>query len=669
MEKNKKIMCICGIQIGFYLLILIGLIVQFGICIKNGTVFSKHLTFGIMIFALAGCSFMFVLWDYVRNVIKSSSVDVVGVHNKKSLEKKLQEIQDGDDTLNIGIMMFDLNNLKTINDTYGHEQGDIFIKTFASFLTRILTEDSFLARFGGDEFIIVQKNAEISQLEQMNLKLQKLVDEYNRTAEHFISYAVGYEVSCKNHYYLIMDLVKIADEKMYQDKKYKKQKQHASVTKREEKSFGSKQEVLASRLRQKIFTVLTNCSKKRKYAFVMTDVNKFHLINDYWGYEVGTEMLNFVLQKMKMFPEGIFIERYHSDVFVGIMDVTGLSHEQTKEKISSYNQVIRKEVLEEYPINYFMLNTGVYYIDMEDIDPNQIISCTNLVRRKAKEDNDAVCIYTKEIDEEELRKAETIHSFKNALEKEEFKIYFQPKIGSKEQKIVSAEVLVRWQKDENTIWAPYMFLPILEETGEIEKLDYYVYEKAFQWIFRRKKEKKPILPLSLNVSPVHFKEIDKFIAKAMGLIDMYHIDSKYIVFEITENTYIHNIEAVNRMIQTFHQRGIRISMDDFGSGYSSLNTLKDIIFDEVKIDKKFLDNEPSEKGKIVLEEIFHLLKRTKKFIVCEGVETKEMVDFLVEEGCDELQGHYYYKPLNEQEFEKSVEENGSDKILLQMKAK
>ena len=669
MEKNKRIMCICGILIAFYLLILIGLIVQFGICIKNGTVFSKYLTFGVMVVALVGCSFMFVLWDYIRNVIRSSNVDVVGVHNKKSLEKKLQEIQDGDDTLNIGIMMFDLNNLKKINDTYGHEQGDIFIKTFASFLTRILTEDSFLARFGGDEFVIVQENAVISQLEQMNLKLQSFVDEYNRTAEHFISYAVGYEVSCKNHYYLIMDLVKIADEKMYQDKKYKKQKQYMNITKREEKSIGDEQGLLTSRLRQKIFTILTNCSKKRRYAFVMTDVNKFHLINDYWGYEVGTEMLNFVLQKMKMFPEGIFIERYHSDIFVGIIDVTGLSYKRTKEKISSYNMVIRKEVLEEYPINYFMLNTGVYYIDMEDIDPNQIISCTNLVRRKAKENNDAVCIYTPKIDEEELRKAETIHSFKNALEKEEFKIYFQPKIGSKEQKIVSAEVLVRWQKDENTIWVPYMFLPILEETGEIEKLDYYIYEKAFQWISRRKQENKSILPLSLNVSPVHFKEIDKFIAKAMGLIDMYHIDSKYIVFEITENTYIHNIEAVNLMIQTFHQRGIRISMDDFGSGYSSLNTLKDIIFDEVKIDKKFLDNEPSEKGKIVLEEIFHLLKRTKKFIVCEGVETKEMVDFLVKEGCDELQGYYYYKPLTEQEFEKSVEENGSNKFLLQTKEK
>ena len=664
MEKNKKIMYICGIQIGCYLLILIGAIIQFIMHIKNGTVFSKHLTFVIIVFALVGCSFMLVLWDYIRNVIRSSGVDVVGVHNKKSLEKKLQQIQDGEDTLDIGVMMFDLNNLKNINDTYGHEQGDIFIKTFASFLTRILTEDSFLARFGGDEFVIIQKDTTMAQLEQMNLKLQKLVDEYNQTAEHLISYAVGYDVSCKNHYYLVMDLIKIADQKMYQDKKYKKQKQHISSGRKRENNYREEQELYSSRLREKIFTILTNCSKKRKYAFIMTDVNKFHLINDYWGYETGTEMLQLVLQKMKMFPEGIFVERYHSDIFVGIMDVTGLSEEQVKEKLNGYNTVIKKEVLENYPINYFTLSTGIYYLNTEEIDPNQIISCTNLVRRKAKEENVPVCIYSKQIDEEEIRKAETIHSFKRAIEKEEFKIYFQPKIGSEEQKIISAEVLVRWQKDRDTIWTPNLFLPILEETGEIEKLDYYVYEKAFQWIVKRRRENKPTLTLSLNVSPVHFKEIDKFTEKAMQLIQKYDIDPRYIIFEITENTYIHNIEAVNRMIEVFHKKKIRISMDDFGSGYSSLNTLKDIMFDEVKIDKRFLDNEPSEKGQIVLEEIFHLLKRTKKYIVCEGVETKEMVDFLVKEGCDELQGYYYYKPLNEQEFEKSIEENGSKRFLL-----
>ena len=151
-------------------------------------------------------------------MIRSSGFDVAGVHDKKSLEKKLQQLQNADDTLNVGVMMFDLNNLKKINDTYGHEQGDVFIQTFASYLTRILTEDSFLARFGGDEFVIVQNHATWSQLEQMNIQLQSMLDVYNQTADHPISYAVGYDISCKNHYYLIMDLLQIADQKMYQDK-------------------------------------------------------------------------------------------------------------------------------------------------------------------------------------------------------------------------------------------------------------------------------------------------------------------------------------------------------------------------------------------------------------------------------------------------------------------
>ena len=140
----------------------------------------------------------------------------------------------------------------------------------------------------------------------------------------------------------------------------------------------------------------------------------------------------------------------------------------------------------------------------------------------------------------------------------------------------------------------------------------------------------------------------------MALIKQYEINPYHVIFEITETTFIHNIKAVNEMICFFHEQNIRISMDDFGSGYSSLNALKDILFDEVKIDKHFLSAGLSEKGKIVLEEMFHLLKRTDKWIVCEGVETKEMVDFLIAEGCDELQGFYYYKPMEQKKFEELI---------------
>ena len=605
MGKNKIIIRLCYIEFIIFAGILAAMIFHS----KHG--FGKSF-FALMIIAtLTGCGISLALKDYLKGMIQSSTFDVAGVHNKKSLEKKLQQIQDEDDTLNTGIMMFDLNNLKVINDTYGHEEGDVFIQTFASFLTRILTEDSYLARFGGDEFLIIQKNTTWSQLEQLNIRLQTMIDQYNQTADHPLSYAVGYDISCKNHYYLIMDLLKIADEKMYQDKK---------------------------------------CTKK--YAFLMTDISNFHLINDYWGYETGTKLLNYVLRRMELFQDSTFVNRYHSDIFVAIIDITGRKNTEIKKRIEQYNKQITAEVLKTFPLNYFHLNTGIYYLKETSAPSEEIISHTNIVREKAKKELSGVCEYTNDIALNEQRRADTIHSFKNAIKQKEFKIYFQPKICGRSQRIASAEALVRWQREKDIMWYPDMFLPILEETGEIQALDYYVYEETFAWMYQRQKDHQKIVPISLNVSPVHFGNIRSFTEKVTALLDKYKIDPHDVIFEITETTFIHNIDAVNEMIRFFHDRNIRISMDDFGSGYSSLNTLKDILFDEVKIDRRFLSDDLSEKGKIVLQEIFHLLKRTNKFIVCEGVETKEMVDFLVKEGCDELQGYYYYKPMSQEAFEK-----------------
>lgn len=645
MEKNKVILKLCCLQTAFYIVFLTILILHY----KSGL---SGRAFALLIFlSFLGCAVSLTLGDHLKNLIRNSGFDVAGVHDKKSLEKELLKLQNADDTLNVGVMMFDLNNLKKVNDTFGHEEGDIFIQTFASYLTRILTENSYLARFGGDEFVIIQRETSWSELEQMNIQLQTLLDTYNQTATHPISYAVGYDISCKNHYYLIMDLMQMADQKMYQDKQYKKTM--ASYPGRYYTKSRLVESISTDSLKEKISTILTNSKQEKQYAFLMTDIDNFHLINDYWGYETGTDILNFIFKKLELFPQTVFVNRYHSDVFVCIIDITGQEHDAVKEKVIQYNKQTVAEVLESYPVNYLFLNTGIYYLDLDgqDISSEELISHTNIVRRKAKTELSGVCEYSEDIAMDEQKRAETIHTFRNALEEKEFQIYFQPKINGKSQEIASAEVLVRWQKDADTLWFPDSFLPILEETGEVEALDYYVYETAFQWLANRRKQGEKIIPLSLNVSPVHFRRINTFMHKVSNLIEKYEIPPQYLIFEITETTYIHNIDAVNQMIRFFQSKNIRISMDDFGSGYSSLNSLKDILFDEVKIDKRFLDDDLSEKGKIVLQEIFHLLKRTNKFIVCEGVETKEMVDFLVEEGCDELQGYYYYKPLEQSKFE------------------
>ena len=142
-----------------------------------------------------------------------------------------------------------------------------------------------------------------------------------------------------------------------------------------------------------------------------------------------------------------------------------------------------------------------------------------------------------------------------------------------------------------------------------------------------------------------------FIQKVWELINTYHISPSLLTFEITESAYINNREAVNQVIRSFKQHQIQISMDDFGSGYSSLNILKDLLFDEVKIDRKFLGDSLTESTQIVLQEIFHMLKRMNKLIVCEGVETKEIAEFLKAEGCDEIQGFLYYRPMCQKDFE------------------
>lgn len=370
MEKNKKIIKLCYLQIAFYVVFLTSLFLHF----KRGL---DHRAFALLIIlTLLGCASALTLTDYLKSLIRRSGFDVAGVHDKKSLEEKLLQLQNADDTLDVGVMMFDMNNLKIINDTYGHEEGDVFIQTFASYLTRILTEDSFLARFGGDEFVIVQNHATWNQLEQMNLQLQTMIDTYNQTADHPLSYAVGYELSCKNHYYLIMDLLQMADEKMYQDKRYKKQLQKNGPLAARRSMLA--ESISTDSLKEKIFTLLNNRSEEKQYAFLMTDVDNFHLINDYWGYEMGTNILNFILKKLELFPQTLFVNRYHSDIFVGIIDITGQDPAVVREKISAYHKQAIREVLESYPLNYMTLNTGVYYLNDTDTPAEEVISHANI---------------------------------------------------------------------------------------------------------------------------------------------------------------------------------------------------------------------------------------------------------------------------------------------------
>ena len=522
------------------------------------------------------------------------------MRDKKALEKHLQELQERSDTLNIGIMMFDLNGLKWVNDNYGHEKGDEFIQIFASYLTRILNSDSFLARFGGDEFVIIQEHTTQEMLKGMEEHLRKLVEQYNQGSVLPLSYAVGWEVSYKNHYYLMEDLLRTADQNMYIDKNRKKQggmedRTHFSAGRH---SFPAiSEETLIAKIESMLHM-------HRSYLLVVNDIENFHFINDTFGYQMGNQVLDDFYQKMREMKEILFVCRYHSDIFLSVTDITDIGEETALKITQDRCRRIAEALSSAYPIGNCVIDTGVCRMEEGELSAEEYISRANLACHSAKKNYGHLCYYTEEMAAAEQERAHIIQSFPAALKNREFRLYFQPKVDGRTKRIVSAEVLVRWQ-----------------------------------------------LPLSLNVSPVHFAHPRQFVQKVKELLARYPVEPSRVIFEITEGCYIQNTEAVNQVIHELHQLHIRISMDDFGSGYSSLGSLKDINFDEVKIDRRFIADGLSERGEIVLQEIFHVLKRLKKSIVCEGVETTEVSDFLVEAGCDEIQGYLYYSPMPEQEFE------------------
>lgn len=588
--------------------------------------------------------------EMLSRLLVNAFRDITGVHNKKSLEKKIQDLNSRPDTFNIGVMMFDLNNLKHVNDTFGHEKGDEFIQAFTYCLTRILNQHSFLARYGGDEFVLIQENTDEKQLQQMILQLDNLVREYNNHSSLSLNYAVGYEVSYRNHYFMMEDLMNTADKKMYKDKAQKKM----LATCQASDSTGTINKVIptvtSEFLTQKIRQFQNGNDTVSNIVLVSTDVENFHFINDKYGYSLGNEILNIVYEELASASASQFTARFFSDVFISIVDSTEFSRNALLEQLQVLDQRICQRIQNTYQINFFRTNSGVCYIS-RDTDPESTISCANVARRIAKKMVSHSCIYSPEIDQQEKVQAEILHSFHQAITDEEFQIYLQPKVIPETGRISSAEVLVRWVRDGKLFLSPAVYIPLFEQNGFVIDLDYYVYEKTFQWLRATAGQLPDSFRVSLNVSPMHFEQPQIFIDKIQELIRKYDIDTFHLTFEITESTYVNNTEAVNQVIHNFQRQNIQISMDDFGSGYSSLNTLKDLRFDEVKIDRKFLGDSLNENAKIVLQEIFHMLKRMKKSIVCEGVETEVIADFLKNEGCNEIQGFFYYRPMCIKDFE------------------
>lgn len=402
------------------------------------------------------------------------------------------------------------------------------------------------------------------------------------------------------------------------------------------------------------FFEATRSLLKRKadeiYAFIRFDIDRFQLVNSFFGIREGDNLLRFIAAEFKRFAGGsslISYGRIEADIFGICMPYLG------EEEMLEFVQYIRMR-LGQYSLDFDIVPTvGIYVIKNRGLSVDGMYDRASLAAKRCKGNyiqNHAY--YTADMSEDMVKAQRIANHMKSALDNEEFVIYLQPKYGLQSNEIGGAEALVRWKSPERGMVSPGEFIPVFERNGFIIKLDYYVWEKTCQLLSKWIKEGKNPAPVSVNISRVSLYN-PRLVELICGLVEKYEIPPRLLQLELTESAYTNNPKAIKETMERFQKEGFSVLMDDFGSGYSSLNVLKDIAVDILKIDMKFLsDTDRQGRGENILASVVRMAKWLDMPVVAEGVERREQVDFLRSIGCEYVQGYYFAKPMPVEEYEK-----------------
>lgn len=398
-------------------------------------------------------------------------------------------------------------------------------------------------------------------------------------------------------------------------------------------------------------TILNQSSENSRYAIVSTDFAHFKFFNEVYGFRSGDEVLkDFATLVAKQNARAVAACRDYADTF--LIMVTVKDAETLLNNIESYNAIFVKRQNERFMDSKLELCSGAYIISNPQAGIVPALDNANTARKILKEKGTTgVLLFEPSMRADRMREIAMLHMLEEAIDNQEFCLYLQPKFSLKTGKLVGAEALSRWKKADGSIVPPADFIPVLEKSGKVVQLDFYMYEMVLRQQKKWKKAGFPIVPVSVNLSRHHIKN-ETLVDQLLELLHAYDIESSMIEIEITESAFIEDQEALIALMKKIKENGFGVSIDDFGTGYSSLSMLTELPADVVKLDKEFLKHSESETTQGMLHNVIRLIKDNQMEVVCEGVEAPEQVEFLAKEGCDIGQGYYFSRPIPVQEFEK-----------------
>ena len=385
-----------------------------------------------------------------------------------------------------------------------------------------------------------------------------------------------------------------------------------------------------------------------RYLVERFDVANFRYVNEAYGHLRADQLLKIIYEEaVKVFEGKEMCVRMDSDQFVVFALNDAGFYIRQEEMVNSIN-IRAKNIGIKYPIR---LKCGIYQIRAADRDINVLIDKANVARKiLTGEEKELVVVYNDKmlID---MRKIDKIESeMEAALLNGEFHVFIQPKWDLGRNEVCGGEALVRWVKENHTIINPNVFIPVFEKNGFVEQLDFYMLEAVCKRIRKLLDEGRKVYPISVNQSRflLHNPE---YINNVERIMRRYNIPKGYIELELTETVFISERDKMIHILEELKNREIMISMDDFGSGFSSLNMLKDVPFDVLKIDREFFSEAVTSKSSTwILEKIVEMAEGLGIMVLCEGVETKEHVDILRSIGCRYAQGFYFSMPMDIEEF-------------------
>lgn len=395
-------------------------------------------------------------------------------------------------------------------------------------------------------------------------------------------------------------------------------------------------------------------NKSDVITILSVDIKHFKYFNEKYGYEVGDKVLLRLADLISEDAED-YITGAHiiADTFLVAGHRDAVSLDDQYMYIFNKSADIEKTLCHEFNTNRIGLAVGIFFLteDNKNIETETAMSNANWARKQSKEVGaKSVMVFKPQMIESIYREIEIISSVDDALDNHEMMAYYQPKFDSDTQSIVGAEALVRWKKNDGTMVYPDQFIEAIERSGKVVDVDYYMYDEVFRFLRNRIDSGKKVVPVSMNVSRVHLKDL-MIIQYVKELMAKYGIPAEYLEFELTETVFMKDSDNAFKLIEELHGMGIKVSMDDFGSGFSSLNLISEMSIDIIKLDRCFLHSAfIKDKERVVLTNIVNMIKELEMESLCEGVESVQQSDFLKSIGCDVQQGFYFSKPIPEHNF-------------------